>query len=135
MRAPMFLQRLTGRASETDEPLDVSIQTHLVHLLNTRRYSVPHLPDYGLPDLHETYQGHQAAHDALADAIRTVLAKYEPRLRDVGVRRVADPEHKARLSFVIEGKITDGSRESTLIFQTQMLSDGRYTATRGTRYG
>ncbi len=135
MAGTFFLHHITGRPGGGDEPLEASIQAHLVHLLNTRRYSVPHLPDYGLPDIGETYQGNQAAEDELAETIRAVLAKYEPRLRDVRVRRVADPERRARLNFAIEGKISDGSRESTLLFQTQVLRDGRYTATRGTRYG
>ncbi len=131
-----FRHQITGLGSESgSENLEASIQAHLLLLFNTRRYSVPYLPDYGLPDIHETFQGNLAAQDELAESIRQVLQKFEPRLKDVTVKRLPDPEQKARLNFAVEGKIIDGSRESKLSFQTQVQRDGRYTTTKDVRYG
>ncbi len=63
-----------------------SVQDHLTRLLNARRGSLRHLPDYGLPDIGPVYLGLPNTINDLVENIRTSIVRYEPRLLDVQVR-------------------------------------------------
>lgn len=78
-----LLDILTG---EYKEPEFCSIRTHLIRLLNSRCGSLTHLPDYGLPDVTEIYQGLPYSIDALIDAIKNTIEKYEPRLHNISIK-------------------------------------------------
>ncbi|HHQ49672.1 MAG TPA: type VI secretion system baseplate subunit TssE [Acidobacteria bacterium] len=72
-----------------------SVQDHLTRLLNARRGSLQHLPDYGLPDIAPVYQGLPYTINDLVDNIRNTILRYEPRLVDVQVkaRNVKQGDH------------------------------------------
>lgn len=87
-----------------------SVVSHLRYLFNTRRGSLRHLPDYGLPDVTEVYRDLPDSVDPLRNAIRELIERYEPRLRRVRVEhREADP-YAMRLVFLISGETTEGDR-------------------------
>ncbi|MAQ94415.1 hypothetical protein B1759_08800 [Rubrivirga sp. SAORIC476] len=91
-----------------DEHRVHSIVGNLQRLLNTRQGSVPHLPDYGLPDLSSIRR--DGTYDILRKAIRQAVMDYEPRLAHVRVEpRDADP-YKMRVTFVISGEVEPGHR-------------------------
>ncbi|HDR46458.1 MAG TPA: type VI secretion system baseplate subunit TssE [Geoalkalibacter subterraneus] len=73
--------------SGTRAALD-SVQTHLQRLFNTRRGSLVHLPDYGLPDIGAVYENLPYSVDDLARQVRLLIERYEPRLSAVRVRRL-----------------------------------------------
>jgi type VI secretion system lysozyme-like protein len=65
--------------------ITMSIRDHLLKLFNTRRGSLPHLPDYGLPDISDIYRDFPGSIRALRRSIQETTKKYEPRLSDVRV--------------------------------------------------
>ena len=62
-----------------------SITDHLYRLLNARRGAIQHMPDYGLPDLSELYQGLPYSVEILIREIKDQIERFEPRLRDVNI--------------------------------------------------
>ncbi|HLA64737.1 MAG TPA: type VI secretion system baseplate subunit TssE [Rhodothermales bacterium] len=87
-----------------------SVTSHLSYLFNTRRGTLPHLPDYGLPDVSETYRDVANAAEPLRAAIKEAVERFEPRLRRVHVEsRETDP-HAMRLIFLITGETATGER-------------------------
>lgn len=86
-----------------------SIIRNLTHLLNTRRGSVGHLPDYGLPDLGSLYRGMPDSIDELRRSVQETIEKYEPRLNRVRVKvQVADAS-TMRLPLILTAEM-DGER-------------------------
>ena len=89
------------------EPVIRSIKKHLQELLNTRKGSLVHLPDYGISDLCLIYQGlpHSAAH--FCQEVKALIEKYELRLTHVRVSwREANAE--AVLTLEIEARLVNG---------------------------
>jgi len=62
------------------------IREHLTCLLNSRHGTVPHLPDYGLPDVAHIYQKLPYSIADLVFAITKTVEKYEPRLSNICVK-------------------------------------------------
>jgi type VI secretion system protein len=99
----------------------VSIMDHLNRLFNTREGSLPHLKDYGLPDISEIYRKMPHGIEELQKAIKRTVEKYEPRLRKVKVTpRDSDPKD-FRLVFILSGELTEGG---LVRFQTTFTSMG-----------
>ena len=65
-----------------------SIVDNLSRLFNTRRGSIAHLPDFGLPDISQVYRDLPYSIEGLRGAIRSVVEKYEPRLHRVRVEKL-----------------------------------------------
>lgn len=85
-----------------------SVQDHLTRLLNARRGSLQHLPDYGLPDIGPVYEGLPYTINDLVDNIRNTILRYEPRLVDVQVR-TGDIKKGARVLHVnIDARLSSG---------------------------
>jgi type VI secretion system protein len=107
---------LTGRFAE-EKPVSTvpkerrllwSVVSNLNRLFNTRRGSVAHLPDYGLPDL---LSGHRDAPDSASElrrAIRESIETYEPRLRHVRIRRRTTDTYAMRLVFLVQAELITG---------------------------
>ena len=99
----------------------VSIMDHLNRLFNTREGSLPHLKDYGLPDISEIYRKMPHGIEELQKAIKRTVEKYEPRLRKVKVtQRETDPKD-FRLVFILSGELAEGG---LVRFQTTFTSMG-----------
>jgi type VI secretion system protein len=99
----------------------VSIMDHLNRLFNTREGSLPHLKDYGLPDISEIYRKMPHGIEELQKAIKRTVEKYEPRLRKVKVTpRETDPKD-FRLVFILSGELAEGG---LVRFQTTFTSMG-----------
>src|SRR3954465_3709407 len=63
-----------------------SIADHLWRMFNTRQGTIPHLPEYGFPDISEIYRKLPASLKELEQTILNLTAKYEPRLERVRIR-------------------------------------------------
>lgn len=117
---------LSGQAVDDEDPGQhrlLSIIDNLTRLFNTRRESIAHLPDYGLPDISQVYRDLPYSIDGLRAAIRDVVEKYEPRLRRVRVEKMEkdkDEEYDMRVSFIVTGELMKGQKVQ---FQTIFTSN------------
>ena len=119
-----------SRVASNDGPsaLKKSIQDHLERLLNARQGVMPHLPDYGLPDLTAVYQEMPYSINSLGDAVRATLVRYEPRLKNIKVTPYPVAKGDFVLHFQIGGQMVSGEQ---LRFQTYFLSGGSATVALG----
>lgn len=100
-----------------------SIVDNLSRLFNTRRGSIAHLPDFGLPDISQVYRDLPYSIEGLRAAIRSVVEQYEPRLHRVRVEMLEkdkEEEHDMRVSFIVTGELSKGQRVQ---FQTTFTSN------------
>ena len=98
-----------------------SIADHLWRMFNTRQGAVPHLPDYGLPDITEIYRKLPGSLKELEQTVLALTAKYEPRLEKVRIRPIPTTPQEFRLSFELSAMMKGGERIS---FQTNFTSTG-----------
>lgn len=61
----------------------LSVRDNVQRILNSRRGTLAHLPDYGLADLSTIYRHLPASTHILKREIETTLLKYEPRLSSI----------------------------------------------------
>jgi type VI secretion system protein len=97
-----------------------SIVSNLQRLFNTRRGSVAHLPDYGLPDMTTVYLDAPDSIDLLRRAVQEAASRYEPRLRRVHVETSDINLVKMRTTFILSGETRGGGRirlETTFLSQ------------------
>jgi len=98
------------RSVREDRRLLWSVVSNLNRLFNTRRGSVKHLPDYGLPDLTTVYRDAPGSSDQLRRAIKESIETYEPRLRRVHVEHRDTDEFSMRLVFIVSAVLKNGQR-------------------------
>lgn len=97
-----------------------SVMSNLNRLFNTRQGSLDHLPGYGLPDLSALYQGADPSVDGLREAVKTIIQRYEPRLRRVHVEHRRMDEQLFRVTLLISAELASGRR---VRFQTTFASN------------
>ena len=103
-----------------------SIREHLSILLNTRRGSLPHLPEYGLPDSSQVSMKDRIAISKFGRDIEETVRKYEPRLVHVRVRPMEhDPEAAAafRLGFLLEARVVNEAAKFHAFFSASGSAD------------
>ena len=116
---------LVGAVSREEQRVH-SIVGNLQRLLNTRQGSVPHLPDYGLPDLSTIHREAPDSFDALRKAIRAAVMAYEPRLAHVRVEPQTVDPFSMRVQFIISGEVAPGRRvRLSTTFGSQELTEVR----------
>lgn len=119
-----LLGSLDHHASGDIEPEQIyrSISTHLMRLLNSRRGSLSHLPDYGIPDLAEIYQNLPYSINRLIQAMKQTIEKYEPRLVKVRVIQKPATNNDYLLHLEIHGQLFSGE---LMQFDSFFSFDGR----------
>jgi type VI secretion system protein len=100
----------------------LSIMDHLNRLFNTREGSLPHLKDYGLPDISEIYRKMPHGIEELQNAVKKTIEKYEPRLHKIKVIPQDTDPNEFRLVFILSGELRDGG---LVRFQTTFSSQGK----------
>ncbi len=88
-----------------DEKLRGSIVENIKMILSTRRGSIAHLPDFGLPDIRQLYfdEGFRdETIDKICRLIKETLLKYEPRLQSIRVRVPSGGKDKTALKLKLE---------------------------------
>ncbi|MCO6505123.1 MAG: type VI secretion system baseplate subunit TssE [Snodgrassella sp.] len=65
-----------------------SVMNNIERILNTRRGSVKHIPDYGLPDLSVIYRHLPSSLSLLQKYITFTVLKYEPRVQALQIQMV-----------------------------------------------
>lgn len=119
--------RSPGAPGQSSERFQ-SIIRNLTHLLNTRRGSVGHLPDYGLPDLGSLYRGMPDSVDELRRTVQETIEKYEPRLSRVRVKVQVGDTSTMRLPLILTAEM-DGERVRlvTTFSSRKLVEVGSYT--------
>ncbi|MFC1716202.1 type VI secretion system baseplate subunit TssE [Candidatus Poribacteria bacterium] len=126
-----LLEGITGRffSGESVPPRGgrvQSIKEHLATLLNTRRGSLPHLPDYGLPDSSQVSMKDRVAISKFGKEIEDTVKKYEPRLIHVRVKPTEEePESTSdfRLGFLLEARVINESTRFHAFFSASGSAD------------
>ncbi|GAB5537533.1 MAG: hypothetical protein Rubg2KO_37820 [Rubricoccaceae bacterium] len=109
---------LEGRFGGTTPVESVSSEDHAIHsivgslerLFNTRQGAVPHLPDYGLPDLATIHREAPTSIESLRIRLREAVLTYEPRLKRVRVETEGVDVYEMRTTFIISGEVGPGRR-------------------------
>lgn len=119
-----FLDGTPLNAIPQNKRLIYSIMDHLNRMFNTRMGSIPHLKNYGLPDISEIYRKMPLGIDELRKAVAKTVEEYEPRLKNVRVVRQEDNEQETRLVFILSAEMKRGGM---VRFQTTFVSTGSST--------
>lgn len=133
-----FLQRLrennvggeqSARAN-TDQILK-SIQANLRWILNSREGFALAQPDYGAPAPNEITFGFPEAIIRMQRLIKASLENYEPRLTDIQVFHVENPDDRLQLLFHVRARLSSkvGSPMG-VSFVTSMEGSGRISVRR-----
>jgi len=104
-----------------DQKLRYSIVENLKMVLQTRRGSVRHLPDFGIPDIRQIYF-EEGTIESVPVKIKETILRYEPRLKDVRVRKKEFDEKNLRISLEIAAQIKEVPGKEVLF--TEFSSTG-----------
>jgi type VI secretion system protein len=107
-----------------------SVLDNLRRILNARQGCCETRTDYGMPDLNDAI-GHGA--DAVLAVARTVkqqIEMFEPRLENVSVRFIADPDNPLQLDFQVNAVLRYDGKTERVSFDT-ILSDDKHFKVRG----
>jgi type VI secretion system protein len=99
----------------------LSVQDNIQRILNSRRGSLVHLPDYGLGDLSRIYRHLPTSAHTLQREIEATLLIYEPRLKSISIT-VDNPEPGMLLSFTMNCYL---HRTGMVRFGTHFTPDGK----------
>ena len=128
-----FIEQVAGRScidpyAEPPRSLYEAIRDHLVVLLNTRRGSISHLKDFGLPDLADIYKGYPESLHYLGAEIKRTIERYEPRLIHTKIELISSSSDHFEANYAITGylKSPDG-KTASVTFRT-MISQGGQTS-------
>lgn len=126
-----FLEQIAGRSfldpyGRPPASTYEAIRDHLVVMLNTRRGSISHLEDYGLPDLADIYKGYPDSLHFLGAEIKRSIEKYEPRLVHLKIELVSSSSDQFEAGYAITGYLKDSDgRSSAVTFRTMISQGGR----------
>jgi type VI secretion system protein len=100
----------------------ISVMDHLNRMFDTREGTLPHLVDYGLPDISEIYRKMPNGIKELQLAIKRCVERYEPRLKNIRVQYQETKPTEFRMVFIIHGDFRVGG--GTVRFTTTFSSNG-----------
>ena len=109
-----------------DRMLD-NISQNVQDMLNVRLGSVKALDDYGMPDFNDVVKEFPDAITRIRAAIKTFINKYEPRLSNVVVSHIHDPQQPLLLKFSISGNIKLNNEAPKVSFNTVLTGAGQAT--------
>jgi len=133
MREDRLLERIS-RWEDGDERRNLaiadilleSIIKHLQRILNTRKGSVPIDPEFGVPDFTNLASNYTSNLNVdIERDIRTLLQRYEPRLKSPRLRVLEDRPDVLSLSFELLGSVMIGNEEVPVRLSTRIGSQGR----------
>jgi type VI secretion system protein len=126
-----LLERLDDAGQERERRLHVdpektaeSVLQHLRQMLNVHQGNVPTLPSYGMPDFNDLTAQFPEAIAEIQRALRTSIERYEPRLKRVRIRHVADEDNPLMLRFEITAQLVTGGGAAAMRFETFLDPSG-----------
>jgi type VI secretion system protein len=102
-----------------------SIRNNMKGLLNTRRGSLGHMPDYGIPDISVIHKEFPDSIEMLRRAIIDAIRRFEPRLTDVEVRLIKREDGVFMATYLVSARIAGGRTEEKIAFKAEINSDGK----------
>lgn len=125
---PGLIESILGQFSDGTSIEDVpynnryifSIRDHLSRLFNTRKGSISHLPEYGLPDISTIYSRMPQGVRVLQNSIKMTIQKYEYRMKNITVTPI-ESDNPFKLIFLISGQLKSGN---TAKFRTVFTTSG-----------
>lgn len=126
---PGLFERITGHFCDGSTVSDftpqeqtfLSVRDNIERILNSRRRSLAHLPDFGLDDLSEIYRHLPSSTHRLRSAIESTLLEYEPRLKAVEIE-VHTPGPGMTVGFTMACHL---HQEGLVRFDTVFTPDGK----------
>jgi type VI secretion system protein len=120
-----LLDRLQAGGSEPPDEVE-SIIEHLRVLLNTRKGEAVTVPGFGLVDFSDLVHTFPASISTLQASIRATILEFEPRLKNVTVRSIPDPDPLVlRFEIAAQPVQRNGKQSPMLRFHTQVTSGGQ----------
>jgi len=101
-----------------------SVLSHLKKMLNTRQGHVLTQPEYGLPDMTQFVQNLPEMVKVSLTSIQNSIERFEPRLRNVVVRHLPNPDNITNLWFEIRAELVTEREETSVSFQTLVNPSG-----------
>jgi type VI secretion system lysozyme-like protein len=101
--------------------LSLSIQAHLHRLFNTRKGSLAHLPDYGIPDLTGVFDEMPRSLHIFMNEIKRAILRYEPRLEAI---TLIENRGENRYHAVLEILITAVIKNNAFHYQAFFMGEG-----------
>ena len=98
-----------------DQKLSLSIIENLRMILGTRKGSVVHLPDFGMPDILQLYMEYGNPIESLKKDLHDVILKYEPRIGEVRFEETEFDQKILRASIKIIIRLKDNPNQEILI--------------------
>ena len=126
---PGLFEALTGHFANGDpigmhsrsQQTFMSVRDNIQRILNSRRSSLAHVPDYGLGDLSKIYRHMPASAHTLQREIEDTLLKYEPRLKSIHIE-TAEPLDDMSVSFTMTCEL---HQTGLVRFGTHFSPDGQ----------
>lgn len=107
-----------------------SVLDNLRRILNARQGCCETRPDFGMPDLNDAIGQGADAVLAIARAVKQQIEMFEPRLENVSVRFLADPDNPLQLAFHVNAMLRYNDQVERVSFDT-ILSDDKRIRVRG----
>jgi len=101
-----------------------SILTSLTRVLNSRGGCAETRVEYGLPDFNDYVNRLPDAVPAIGRAVKDQIESFEPRLSNVEVHHVDDPDHPLSLCFHIEAVFHLNGKRHRIGLNTVVADDG-----------
>ncbi len=98
-----------------DQKLSSSIIENLRMILGTRKGSVAHMPDFGMPDILQLYNEFGDPLEKLKEDLHNVILKYEPRIGEVRFEETEFDQKILRASIKIIIRLKDNPNQEILI--------------------
>lgn len=97
-----------------------SVKRHLVNLFNTREGNAAGAPSYGMPDFNDAVASHPDFIKQLKIDIEQVITANEPRLRNLQIHYISDPDRPLDLNFSVRGDVQLDGQVRTATFDVSL---------------
>ena len=111
-------------ALEDTNALVTSVLANLKRILNAREGHAPAQHDYGVPAPSEILYSFPVAIDMMQQHLRSCIETYEPRLHQVEVIHVENPDDPLDLLFQVQAELASSEGSTMVTFLTHMDSSG-----------
>lgn len=129
------LEEATETAASSHEQgsfdrFQASVLENLRLILNARQGCCETRPDFGMPDLNDAIGQGADAVLSVARSVKQQIEMFEPRLENVAVRFLADPDNPLQLAFHVNAMLRYNDQVERVSFDT-ILSDDKRVRVRG----
>lgn len=134
-----LFERLNRHASERKRrrpddkgAVSESVRNYICQILSTRQGNVPIDPDFGLAALPRRPEAGESADrgQEIADAVRELIKRYEPRVQEVEVRSKGFSSDRMGLGLDIVASVQDGTHPPKVRLTGTLLMEGVFIADR-----